>query len=100
MTMIRKQFFIDREASRRLKRAAAAKGVPEAELIREGIDRVVGDVEDEASDWKIKFEAALKAIKPGRFDHMAKRVEDNRRRRKVRLKARRERLGKQLAGGA
>jgi hypothetical protein len=100
MTMIRKQFFIDRDASARLKRAAAARGVSEAELIREGIARVVDQAEAEGADWKVKLEAALKAITPGQFDDLAERVEENRRQRKVRMKARRERLQKQWTDGA
>jgi hypothetical protein len=97
MTMIRKQFFIDRDASARLKRAAAARGVSEAALIREGIAHVVDQAE--GADWKVKLEAALKAITPGQFDDLAERVEENRRQRKVRMKARRERLQKQWTDG-
>jgi hypothetical protein len=52
MAMIRKQFFIDREASARLKRAAAARGVSEAELIREGLEIVLADPAKDPEDWK------------------------------------------------
>jgi hypothetical protein len=50
MTMI--QFFIDREASARLKRAAAARGVSEAELIREGVEFVLAEPANGLGDWK------------------------------------------------
>ncbi len=91
MTMIRKQFFIDREASRRLKLAAVARGVSEADLIRKGVDHVVAEIEGENQDWRKTFRAAVEAIKPGRFDDLADRIEDNRRRRAITSKARRER---------
>jgi hypothetical protein len=52
MTMIRKQFFIDREASARLKRAAAARGVSEAELIREGLEIVLNEPAKDSNAWK------------------------------------------------
>jgi hypothetical protein len=92
MTMIRKQFFIDREASARLKRAAAARGVSEAELIREGVAHVVEQAEGEDKDWRIAFRAAVDDLTPGLFDGLAERVAENRRRRAIRSKARRERL--------
>ena len=91
MGMIRKQFFIDREASRRLKRAAAIRGVSEAELIRDGIERVVAEAEGEDRDWRKAFRAAVEAIKPGQFDYLADQVAENRRRRAITSKARRER---------
>ena len=52
MTMIRKQFFIDREASARLKRAATARGVSEAELIREGLEIVLAEATTDPDAWK------------------------------------------------
>jgi hypothetical protein len=91
MTMIRKQFFIDRDASARLKRAAATRGVSEAELIREGIERVVGDVEVEGNDWRKVLRDAVEAIPAGQFDELAEHVAENRRRRAITSKARRER---------
>jgi hypothetical protein len=91
MGMIRKQFFIDREASRRLKQAAVARGVSEAELIRQGIERVVAETEDGEADWRKAFRAAVDAITPGQFDGLAERVAENRRRRAVTSTARRER---------
>jgi hypothetical protein len=96
--MIRKQFFIDREASARLKRAAAARGVSEAELIREGLERVVGETENAAADWKAKLQAAVKAIPPGMFDDLAERVAENRRMRANRMQARHVRNRARLDG--
>ena len=55
MTMIRKQFFIDREASRRLKQAALARGVSEAELIREGLEIVLTEPAKDQDGWKAGF---------------------------------------------
>jgi hypothetical protein len=98
MTMIRKQFFIDREASARLKRAATARGVSEAELIRQGIARVVGETESEADDWKNNLKAAVKAIPPGMFDDLAERVGENRRMRAERMQARHARNRTRLDG--
>jgi hypothetical protein len=81
MTMIRKQLFIDREASGRLKRAAAEKGVSEAELIRLGIDRIVTETEAETADWRAAFRQALERIPAGAFDELRERVDTNRTRR-------------------
>ena len=91
MGMIRKQFFIDREASRRLKQAAGKRGVSEAELIREGIELVVTGVEQASNDWRIALRSALADIPPGMFDDLADRVAENRRRRVLTSKARRDR---------
>jgi hypothetical protein len=48
--MVRKQLFITVEQNRRLKERAAATGVPEAELIRAGIDRQLEGT-TEKTDW-------------------------------------------------
>jgi hypothetical protein len=53
--MVRKQLFITAEQNRRLKLSAAATGVAEAELIREGIDlRLEHKAED--ADWRNAFD--------------------------------------------
>ncbi len=52
MTMIRKQFFIDRDQSRRLKRLAAAKGVAEGEIIRVAIEHKLQNDRAELDDWR------------------------------------------------
>lgn len=91
MTMVRKQFFIDREASRRLRHAAASRGVSEAELIREGIERIVAEASRASSDWRTEFRAAVDAITPGAFDDLSERLAENRKRRAQSSKQRRER---------
>ena len=49
--MVRKQIFITAEQNRRLKTRAAATGVSEAELIRDGIELRL-DRKPEAQDWR------------------------------------------------
>jgi hypothetical protein len=49
--MVRKQFFITAEQNRRLKAEAARLGVPEAELIRVGIDMRLERKRD-PDDWR------------------------------------------------
>ena len=41
--MVRKQFYIERDQDERLKRKAKELGVSEAELVRRGIEKVVGE---------------------------------------------------------
>jgi hypothetical protein len=56
--MIRKQFLIDEDRARRLKATARRLELPEAELIRMGIDRVLAERElDE--DWLARLKQAL-----------------------------------------
>ena len=57
MPMIRKQFFIDAKTNRELQRVAAQHDVPEAELIRQGVTKVLADKSSEARDWKDKVDA-------------------------------------------
>ena len=91
MTMVRKQFFIDPEASRRLKRAAASKGVSEADLIRDGIDRVLKDAEAEGENWK-KALKSLRGIWKDRTD-----LDEAFAERRQRRGQRRDRINKQMA---
>ena len=50
--MIRKQVYIREDQEKRLKALAAAVGKAEAELIREGIDKVLAEQADLQQDWK------------------------------------------------
>jgi predicted transcriptional regulator len=50
--MIRKQFFIDEQQNKRLKRLALAIGKSEGELIREGVDHRLSRKDAEEADWK------------------------------------------------
>jgi hypothetical protein len=49
--MVRKQFFITVEQNKRLKAHAAATGVSEAELVRDGIDLRLEN-KPEKTDWR------------------------------------------------
>lgn len=82
MTMIRKQFFIDPEASRRLKQAAARRGVSEADLIRQGIEKVLGD-ERSTDEWKtgLRQHHGMWSDRTDLDEFYAKRREVRRRRR-------------------
>ena len=48
--MVRKQLYIDDEQEAALKRCARERGVTEAELVRDALDRYLADVEREESD--------------------------------------------------
>lgn len=50
--MIRKQVFIREDQERRLKALARRAGVPEAEIIRDGIDRALAEHEAADESWK------------------------------------------------
>jgi predicted DNA-binding protein len=52
MTLIRKQFFIDRDVSQRLKLLAAEQGVSEAELIRRAIEVKLATADTEDDAWR------------------------------------------------
>jgi predicted DNA-binding protein len=56
--MVRKQIFIDAAQNRRLKAAAAAAGRSEADLVREGLERTLADLEASAEDWKAAWKQA------------------------------------------
>ncbi len=75
MTMIRKQFFIDREKSRELQRLAAARGVSEAELIRSGVALVLEQGATATADWRTNFRDVL--AKLGKHEALARRIEKN-----------------------
>ena len=77
MTMIRKQFFIDREKSQQLQRIAAAKGLSEAELIRAGVDRILAEQSAHAKPegWKRRFLETMASL--GDMSEVADRVEAN-----------------------
>jgi hypothetical protein len=53
--MVRKQFYISRRQEQQLKRLAQERGVSEAELVRQAIDRqlgpVFGEVRPDADAW-------------------------------------------------
>jgi len=53
--MVRKQFFISAEQNRRLKKGAAAAGVSEAALIRDGIDLRL-EQKQEVQNWRVEFD--------------------------------------------
>lgn len=50
--MIRKQVYIREDQDSRLKALAAVTGKAEAELIRDGLDRVLAEEEAKKQDWK------------------------------------------------
>jgi hypothetical protein len=55
--MVRTQIQLDEEKADALKRLAAQRGVSVAALIRDGIDRVLADV-----DWERKLARALEVV--------------------------------------
>jgi Ribbon-helix-helix protein, copG family len=59
MTMIRKQFFIDRAMSQRVKQLAAERGVSEAELIREAIEQKIASAANDTVAWRQTFRHAI-----------------------------------------
>ena len=78
MTMIRKQFFIDREQSRRLRQVAATQGLSDGELIRKAIDRMIEELQTASHDWKTAFDAAVGSLDPITGERLAERVAKNR----------------------
>ena len=50
--MIRKQVFIREDQERRLKALARRAGIPEAEIIRDGIDKALAEHEAADDGWK------------------------------------------------
>lgn len=80
MTMVRKQFFIDREQSRRLRQLAATRGLSDGELIRKAIDRMIAELQADAGDWKNAFDAAVLSLDPIEGKRLAERVSKNRQR--------------------
>ena len=91
--MVRKQFFIREDQQKRLKAVAAAKGVSEAELIRQGIDLELKRNEAaENESWKEGFRQAA-GIWKDRTD-LDELFADARRRRKERRKKMDARMGK------
>jgi hypothetical protein len=98
MTMIRKQFFIDRDKSLQLQRVATAKGLSEAELIRAGVDCILAeqcaDAKPEA--WKRRFLATMASL--GDMSEVADRVEANKKEQGKLWKKRLARNEKQLRG--
>jgi predicted DNA-binding protein len=70
--MVRKQIFIDAAQNRRLKAAAAAAGRSEADLVREGLERTLADLEASAEDWRTRMAEVLAEGDP--MDALAARV--------------------------
>lgn len=81
--MIRKQVYIREDQDRRLKALAAASGKAEAELIRDGLDRVLAEEEGKKEDWKKVWLAAAGIWKDR--DDIPELMAEMRRRRKVRM---------------
>jgi hypothetical protein len=88
MTMIRKQFFIDPEASRRLKDAAQRRGVSEADLIRRSIERVLSDDQPAEKDWRIGFKSFVSGLTHREHDALADRVKQQKLEQRERLTSR------------
>lgn len=84
MTMVRKQVYITSDQNRRLKLQAEATGRPEAELIRSGIDRVLGGAED-SDDWKSRIMTFAGALADE--EGIEQRVAEQRQRLNARLDA-------------
>jgi hypothetical protein len=61
MTMVRKQVFITAEQNRLLKQRAKAARKPQAELIRDAIDRELG-IDSGKDDWKAGMMGAFGAV--------------------------------------
>ncbi len=74
--MIRKQFFIKEEQDKQLKKLVARLGVSEAELIREGIDKILAAKDSKAKDWKQGWKNALEVS--GDFADLGETVALNR----------------------
>lgn len=72
--MVRKQLYIDDEHEAALKARAAERGVTEAEIMREALDRYLGDIAREEADaaWERILEfsrrRAAKGPLPGKRD--------------------------------
>lgn len=50
--MIRKQVYIREDQDKRLKALVSSSGKAEAELIRDGLDRILAEEEAKKQDWK------------------------------------------------
>ena len=91
--MVRKQVFIREDQQKRLKALAAAKGVSEAELIRQGIDLVLKREEATGDDsWREAIQS-IKGMWKDRDDWDAFDAE-RRRRRAERRKRMNDLMGK------
>lgn len=98
MTMIRKQFPIDRPTSEKLRRLAAKRGVAEAELIRLGIDALLAQeaAPEEEIDWKQQLAKFIEAS--GALSAAADRIERNKALQARRWRQRMKRNRKQFDG--
>lgn len=90
MTMIRKQFFVDASVSERLKRLAAIRRVSEAELIRQGVAKLLSDTAQENMDWKQRFTAIVSNF--GDNTELAERVMQVKTEQSQKLRKRQQRL--------
>lgn len=57
--MVRKQILITPEQNRRLKKCATAAGVPEADIVRQGVELALETRENQSRDWREKLEQFL-----------------------------------------
>lgn len=57
--MVRKQILLTPEQNRRLKQCAAAAGVPEADIVRQGVDLALETRECGTRDWRDNFRQFL-----------------------------------------
>ena len=94
MTMIRKQFFVDADVSQRLKRLAAIRRVSEAELIRQGVAKLLSDTAQENADWQSRFTQIVSNF--GENTELAERVMQVKTEQAELLRKRRERLRAQF----
>lgn len=49
--MIRKQIYLSEEMNRKLNELAKAKGVPQSEVIREGLEHYIAEIENKDKLW-------------------------------------------------
>jgi hypothetical protein len=73
--MVRKQFFITQDQNRRLKAAAAAAGVAEADVVRESIEQTLAQRSRAEPDWRKRMADVLATIQPN--EAFANRVEES-----------------------
>lgn len=89
--MVRKQFLITADQNRRLKAAAAASGMTEANLVRAGIERQLAESAKD-DNWKERLLKLAGSLSPKEASHMEATIKEIRERSGRRIDAIRKRM--------
>ncbi len=79
--MIRKQIYLEEKMNRKINDIAASKGVPQSEIIREGLELYLHSHEEKQQDWDVLItkmkNSDLKISKWNRDDLNSSRMRRN-----------------------